>query len=545
MKISRLTFVLFVFWLAFFMVANNVLPVTDPVESNYALTAKEMVLSGDWLSPQIYGTYWYDKPIMIYWLIALAFKVFGFADWVVRLPSAMFGALSVATMFQAMRSLSGRWLVGLVGSSILGTSLMFWAVAHGVITDMVLLYTSLMVMVFAYDGLNNNSSKSMIVAYVFSALGVLTKGPVALVLPGLILLVYVALYRSKQMLLRLFDWKGILAFLIVALPWYLYMYSTHGQDFVNGFLGLHNVTRATQSEHPEDNVWWYYIAIFLGASLPWTGAVIYGIIAGFKLRHKGYVYSLCWGIGTVLFYSLMATKYPLYTFISLVPFSALGTLGVLKALRPGRSRYVPWIIIGPTLLLWVAYVVASFFAPWGYYGLLYVFAGVSVLGLLWFWWSKQRYRLISVVVIGTMLISSVVVVEGLVPLIKQRSSVNILPVVEKYNGDVYYYNGYSTSVVYYTGHKVIRIKGDSSRWDDKDKLKQRSAEWDKKYLMEQVSEEDFVKCVAEGKQLMLVVPKGERKHFRQSAIAPYVGEYSETDTAEIYILNKRQSYIAE
>lgn len=545
MKISRLTFVLFVFWLAFFMVANNVLPVTDPVESNYALTAKEMVLSGDWLSPQIYGTYWYDKPIMIYWLIALAFKVFGFADWVVRLPSAIFGALSVATMFQAMRSLSGRWLVGLVGSSILGTSLMFWAVAHGVITDMVLLYTSLMVMIFAYDGLNNNSSKSMIVAYVFSALGVLTKGPVALVLPGLILLVYVALYRSKQMLLRLFDWKGILAFLIVALPWYLYMYSAHGQDFVNGFLGLHNVTRATQSEHPEDNVWWYYIAIFLGASLPWTGAVIYGIITGFKLRRKGYIYSLCWGIGTVLFYSLMATKYPLYTFISLVPFSALGTLGVLKALRLGRSRYVPWIIIGPTLLLWVAYVVASFFAPWGYYGLLYVFAGVSVLGLLWFWWSKQRYRLISVVVIGTMLISSVVVVEGLVPLIKQRSSVNILPVVEKYNGNVYYYNGYSTSVVYYTGHKVIRIKGDSSRWDDKDKLKQRSAEWDKKYLMEQVSEADFVKCVAEGKQLMLVVPKGERKHFRQSAIAPYVGEYSETDAAEIYILNKRQSYIAE
>ena len=545
MKISRLTFVLFVFWLAFFMVANNVLPVTDPVESNYALTAKEMVLSGDWLSPQIYGTYWYDKPIMIYWLIALAFKVFGFADWVVRLPSAVFGALSVATMFQAMRSLSGRWLVGIVGSSILGTSLMFWAVAHGVITDMVLLYTSLMVMIFAYNGLNNDSSKSMVIAYIFSALGVLTKGPVALVLPGLILLVYVALYRSKQMLLRLFDWKGILAFLIVALPWYLYMYSTHGQDFVNGFLGLHNVTRATQSEHPEDNVWWYYIAIFLGASLPWTGAVIYGIITGFKLRHKGYVYSLCWGIGTVLFYSLMATKYPLYTFISLVPFSALATLGVLKALRPGRSRFVPWVIIGPTLLLWIAYVVASFFAPWGYYGLLYVFAGVSVLGLLWFWWSKQRYRLICVVVVGTMLISSVVVVEGLVPLIKQRSSVNILPVVEKYNGDVYYYNGYSTSVVYYTGHKVIRIKGDSSRWDDKDKLKLRSAEWDKKYLMEQVSEEDFVKCVAEGKQLMLVVPKGETKHFRESAIAPYVGEYSETGTAEIYILNKRQSYIAE
>ena len=112
MKLSRLTPVLFVVWLVFFMVANNILPVTDPVESNYALTAKEMVLSGNWLSPQIYGTYWYDKPIMIYWLIALAFKIFGIADWVVRLPSAIFGALSVAAMFQALRTFSRRWLRG-------------------------------------------------------------------------------------------------------------------------------------------------------------------------------------------------------------------------------------------------------------------------------------------------------------------------------------------------------------------------------------------------------------------------------------------------
>ena len=83
MKLSRLTPVLFVVWLVFFMVANNILPVTDPVESNYALTAKEMVLSGNWLSPQIYGTYWYDKPIMIYWLIALAFNL-----WHCRLGSS-------------------------------------------------------------------------------------------------------------------------------------------------------------------------------------------------------------------------------------------------------------------------------------------------------------------------------------------------------------------------------------------------------------------------------------------------------------------------
>ena len=338
MKLSRLTPVVFIVWLVFYMFGNNMLPVTDPVESNYALTAKEMVLSGDWLSPQIYGTYWYDKPIMIYWLIALGFKIFGIADWVVRLPSAIFGALSVATMYQSTRTMSGKWALGLIGASVLGTSLMFWTVAHGVITDMVLLYTTLMVMIYSYKGLVEQKPYAMIVAYVFAALGVLTKGPVAIVLPGMILLVFAGINRSWSMVKAIFDWRGILAFCVVCLPWYVYMYSVHGQDFINGFLGLHNVTRATQSEHPEDNVWWYYLAIFLGASMPWTGAVIYGIIDGFKQRHTGFIYNMTWGVGIVLFYTLMATKYPLYTFVSLVPFSAIGALGVMKLIRKGKSR---------------------------------------------------------------------------------------------------------------------------------------------------------------------------------------------------------------
>jgi len=63
--------------LVFFLPFNSHIPVTDPVEANYALTAKEMLFSGNWLSPQIYGHYWYDKPAMIYWLIAASYKLFG------------------------------------------------------------------------------------------------------------------------------------------------------------------------------------------------------------------------------------------------------------------------------------------------------------------------------------------------------------------------------------------------------------------------------------------------------------------------------------
>ena len=138
-----------------------------------------------------------------------------------------------------------------------------------------------------------------------------------------------------------------------------------------------------------------------------------------------------------------------------------------------------------------------------------------------------------------MVISSIVVMEGLEPFVKQRSNIDVVPVVDSYEGDVYYYNGYSTAVVYYTGHKVIKINGDESRWDDRDKSKKRSAEWQKKYLMEQVSEEEFNKIIESGKPLMLIVPKGEIKHFRQSSIYPHVSESSEAGTSEVYVLNKK------
>ena len=91
------------YWLLLFAAAaallfagNGSLLITDSVESNYALTAKEMVLSGDWLSPQIYGHYWYDKPIFFYWLTALAYKMFGFTEFASRFFPALFGLAGLA-----------------------------------------------------------------------------------------------------------------------------------------------------------------------------------------------------------------------------------------------------------------------------------------------------------------------------------------------------------------------------------------------------------------------------------------------------------------
>ena len=98
-----------VFWLAVILLLffnNWALPITDSVESNYSQTAKEMVLSGDWVSPQIYGRYWYDKPIMSYWLIALGFKIFGFTEFGARFFPALSGVAGMAlTVWGAKKTL--------------------------------------------------------------------------------------------------------------------------------------------------------------------------------------------------------------------------------------------------------------------------------------------------------------------------------------------------------------------------------------------------------------------------------------------------------
>ena len=89
---------IFALALMFFAWGSHLLPVTDPVESNYALTAKEMVLSGNWLSPQIYGHFWFDKPAMVYWLMSISYSLFGFTDFASRLPAAFCGAATITLL---------------------------------------------------------------------------------------------------------------------------------------------------------------------------------------------------------------------------------------------------------------------------------------------------------------------------------------------------------------------------------------------------------------------------------------------------------------
>ena len=321
----------------FFIIGNASLPVTDPVEANYALTAKEMLRHGDWLSPQIYGLYWYDKPIFIYWLLYLSYSLFGITDFAARLPGAFFGAATVVLGAWYLHRQSGRWRPALLLAALLSTSLECWFISHSIITDQPLFFFMCGTLLCAYIALTEGRKGYMTGAYVLAAGAVLTKGPVGLVLPGIFLLVFCLCQRNRVYLRRLFTWQGILLFLLLGGAWYVPMYLVHGQDFINGFLLFNNVTRATVSEHPEYNVWYYYFLLVPLSLLPWSGPCFYGWWRE-RGRRDAPVYATVWIVGTVLFYTAMATKYPTYSYLADMPLLLFGARALDRLMDRGREK---------------------------------------------------------------------------------------------------------------------------------------------------------------------------------------------------------------
>ena len=213
----RAVFSLAVAGLLLYMLGNWALPITDPVESNYAETAKEMIAAGDYVSPRIFGNYWYDKPIMVYWLLSLSYSALGFTDLAARLPAVLTGALSVTLLIWYLRRILKDNVVSIWAGVMLATSLECWVISHAIITDNILLLFTIPTMFSAYIGITENSKKHLVIAYAAAGLACLTKGPVGLVLPGLLLVIWCLSMKEPKTILRLFPWQGLLAFFAIVI----------------------------------------------------------------------------------------------------------------------------------------------------------------------------------------------------------------------------------------------------------------------------------------------------------------------------------------
>jgi len=496
----------------FFAAGNSLLPITDPVESNYALTAKEMVWAGDWISPRIYGIFWYDKPIMVYWLLCLSYSVLGVTDFAARLPGAVFGMASVVlTAWYVLRQSQKRH-IALLSAAMVGTSLEVWAISHAIVTDQILFFFTAATMFFAYIGITEDKRSYVTAAYAMSALAVLTKGPVGLVLPGLFLLVFAGLRRNAAYFKRIFPISGILAFCLIALPWYGSMYYLHGQDFIDGLLGLNNIVRATSSEHPEMNVWYYYVVLVPVSLLPWTGPCLYAL---WKRRQwsDSYVFLAVWSLGTILFYTCMATKYPTYSYIANMPLILMGSRGIMDIYYKNK-RHLWAIVTAPAIFYWLLLFGATFALKWGNWIPLYVFIPLAVIIVMAAQWKRSYPAIPVLIALGTVVIYGIILPQGIAQYFQYRSSKDSIPLAQKVTGPVYFFEDFRTSFVYYTGVSAayISIPPEIAKQIKPD----RSAAWSGKYLYTIISPEQVLQQLDRKDTISIIVPKNDHDHFLNS-----------------------------
>lgn len=431
------------------------MPVTDPVESLYALTAKEMVLSGDWISPQVFGSFWYDKPPFMYWLLSASYSVFGFSNFASRLPAAFCGALSVSFMAWYVRRILNDETAAVWAAAFLATALEFWVISHAVITDSALFLFAIPTFFSGYIGVKEKSWKHITIAWAAAALACLTKGPVGLVLPGAILFLWCLSIRSFGGLARLFSPAGILVFLLIAGPWYYTMYDIHGQAFIDQFFGLHNVTRALSSEHPEDNYFFYYLVLLPVALLPWTGLSFYTMVKKWKEKTDLYKFLMiaCWG--TVLFYTLVATKYVTYTYIAVAPAVFLAVLA-LDDFRQEENKPAHAALVIPFVLTLAALVAGSLYID-GNFLSLYVIVMYSGF-LIFTQWKKKQFPSMLILSSATMAVAYMCAVfGGLAAWVGTRSALDMTDALHSLPGEHYFFKSYPASYTYHTGEVGIRV----------------------------------------------------------------------------------------
>lgn len=310
-----------------FMLGNWAIAITDPVESNYTLTATEMLRSGDYVSPRIYGNYWYDKPAFFYWELIAAYKLFGINEFASRFFPGVFGVLGLWLTYGFARKLYDR-KTGLMAAGILGTCFEYWLLSKTVITDLTLFVFFNAALICFFFGYKTGKRNLYYLFYVFAGLATLDKGPIGILLPGFVGVVYLCIRRDFKEFLRLRLPSGLVLYVLVAGSWYYMMYTIHGMDFINNFLGVHNVLRATQSEHPRWDVWYYYTMIFFAGCLPWCWTLPAAIVKYVKARQwpemdMDKLFLLTWALVVNIFYQCMATKYTTYTLPALLPIAIL------------------------------------------------------------------------------------------------------------------------------------------------------------------------------------------------------------------------------
>jgi 4-amino-4-deoxy-L-arabinose transferase-like glycosyltransferase len=295
----------------------------DADEGFYAEAVREMVEGGDWLTPHFNYEYRWQKPILYYWLTAATYLLTGPTEWAARLWSALSGAGLVLLTWGASRRLlldhRSAWLAGAIAATCYG----YFAMARAALPDLPLAFCITLCIWAALE-------RRWALCGLGAGLGFLLKGPVAVVVPGVVL-VPIWWRERKSLVIRPRDLAIAAAvFAVVGAPWYAAVTVTHGAAYLQSFFIGDNLERFATDRFNEPRPFWFYAPIVIGGMMPWAAylLILPRRLPGQLLRRTRELTTaewrlLTWAVMPLLFFTVSIGKQPRYILPVLPPFAIL------------------------------------------------------------------------------------------------------------------------------------------------------------------------------------------------------------------------------
>jgi 4-amino-4-deoxy-L-arabinose transferase-like glycosyltransferase len=318
--------------------------ISDADEAFYAEAAREMIESGDFLTPRYNYENRFQKPVLFYWAVAAIYTIGGVGAAAARVPSALCGVgIAAIAWYLGRRWFSER--TGLIAGLVVSTSFGCVAMARLSLPDLPLAFfitASIAAGCVALLDARPVRSGPLLLSAAAAGLGFLTKGPVGLVVP-LVVLGPIALLNRRDALRLGPLLLAFLAFVAIALPWYVAMAAVHGTTYLESFFLTDNFERFATSRFNYPRPAWFYVPIILGGLLPWTAFAPLWIpgIVGFVRRRiapaRPTLWLLVWAMFPLLLFSVSVGKQPRYV-LPILPPVALLLAAAIDARLPSSGR---------------------------------------------------------------------------------------------------------------------------------------------------------------------------------------------------------------
>jgi 4-amino-4-deoxy-L-arabinose transferase-like glycosyltransferase len=327
------------------------MPLIDPDEPRYAVTARDMVLNGNWIVPHFNGVPRINKPPFFYWVIAISYKIFGINEFGARLPSAL-ASIGTAMITYVWGKRIWGYKNGFWAGVVLMASPLFFLISRLCITDMLLTFfvsASFYLFFIEYTETVKNNKRRLFL-YFLLGMVFLVKGHVGIILFILVTIGFLVWIRDFQYLRRLWYLPGFLLFLAIICAWGIPFLISLGAEQISTVLYQETFGQFVGSfSHPEP--FYYFLPVFMIGFFPWSVFAFITFVYVFKKRksmpvqEKKQVYFFCsWTIITVIFFSISHSK--LITYI--LPISpAMALLTILLSrweIESGFGKGFVWLL---------------------------------------------------------------------------------------------------------------------------------------------------------------------------------------------------------